>query len=110
MAQIAPAQFQFVRPDALHRLAVDDLPDGAWVRDLRGTLSVPSIADLLYLWMALLELDLSDDPDEFRWRTSVDERFSAKSAYNLFFIGREFFPYATELWSSWATLEVKIFV
>ena len=44
------------------------------------------------------------------WRQAPDGIFSASSAYHLFFLGREFHPAAAELWTSWAPLEIKIFV
>uniref|UniRef100_A0A8R7V761 Reverse transcriptase zinc-binding domain-containing protein n=1 Tax=Triticum urartu TaxID=4572 RepID=A0A8R7V761_TRIUA len=55
-------------------------------------------------------MELEAHPDRFRWRLSSDGKFSARSTYDCFFFGREYFPCANKLWGSWAPLEIKIFV
>lgn len=55
-------------------------------------------------------MEVSDVPDAFRWRLANDGKFSASSAYKLFFLGREFARGAEQIWSSWAPLEVNFFV
>lgn len=108
--QIAPAVLYFVKPSAMQRLVVDALPAAAWIRDIKGSPSVPALAEILLLWNTLSGMELEAHPDRFRWRLSSDGKFSARSTYDCFFFGREHFPCADELWGSWAPLEIKIFV
>ena len=77
---------------------------------LRGNLDIHAIADVLKIWPCITGQNLSEQPDSFRWRQTSDGSYSASSAYHLFFLGREFLPGTAELWTSWAPLEIKIFV
>lgn len=81
----------------------------AWVDDIRGTPSVPAIAEFLVFWSQIQRLTLQDSKDGLTWRLTSDGRYSARLTYGSFFLGREFFPCVHEQWSSWAPLELKIF-
>lgn len=108
--QIAPALTTFVKPAARHLLVADALPGAKWMRSIRGAPSVHALAEIFNLWPLLQQITLLPTPDRFRWRLEANGKFSARSAYAAFFLGREFSPSMAELWSSWAPLEIKIFV
>lgn len=72
--------------------------------------SVPALAEIMNLWNVLHHVVIQQNLDSFRWRLASNGKFSAKTAYAALFASREFFPGMVELWSSWAPLEVKIFV
>lgn len=66
--------------------------------------------EIFNLWPLLQQITLLPTPDQFRWRLAADGKFSARSAYVAFFLGREFSPSMAELWSLWAPLEINFCV
>lgn len=79
------------------------------MKDIRGTVSVPSIAEFLAIWEMLRDCTLSNVPDSLTWRSVVDGIYFAISAYASFVFGRNFAPCVQSFLFSWAPLEAKIF-
>lgn len=55
-------------------------------------------------------IPLLDEPDSVSWKLETKGAFTTRSAYHTLFFGRELAPAAAELWSSWAPLDIKVFV
>jgi hypothetical protein len=111
VTQIAPDLIKFITP-SLRRISVREaLPDDNWIRAIRGTPTVPALAQFLELTEILGSVELTDNvEDSVTWHLSPNKCYSAKSAYNAFFYGRIEFAGAKELWSSGAPLKHKIHV
>jgi hypothetical protein len=61
------------------------------------------------LWATMREAPaLQDEPDCARWKLTESGQYSAKTAYQLFFLGRTEVPGMKELWSSGAPLKHKL--
>lgn len=108
MKMLSPNLLNTVRPATRKHVVAISLPDDAWMRDLRGPISVPAIVEAMQLYTRLRDVQLSDAPDNFKWRLEPNGIFSAASAYDSFF-GRCLEPGAVDNWSSWAPTEIKIF-
>ena len=106
--QLAPNLLPFVRAADRSLTVAAALDNYRWVRAFRGALSVPALVEFVELWERIDGLELGDDEDIFRWRLEANGRFSARSAYAAFFLGRSFAPCATELWSAGAPLKHKL--
>lgn len=106
-AQRAPNLLTFVRPACKLLSVADALPGHAWVDAIRGTPSVPAIAEFLTIWEELRHVSHSNTPDSFSWRFGTAGKYSSRDTYATFFFGREFAPCADEIWRSWAPLEDK---
>ena len=57
------------------------LPNGNWIRQITGGLSVPAIAEYLNVWRAVRDVHLSDDADRLVWKWTPDGAFTVKLAY-----------------------------
>ena len=84
------------------------LPDNRWVVDIRGARSIAAVVEFLHVWEALADRRLSEESGRFTWKLTANGVYSAKSAYEAFFLGRENFPAAEEIWSSGAPLNHKL--
>jgi hypothetical protein len=70
---------------------------------------VPAIIEFMDLWARLTGVTLTKgNRDSVKWRLTANSIYSAKSAYNLFFLGRSEVPGTKELWSSGAPLKHKL--
>lgn len=54
---------------------------------MTGGLSSQAIIDFFYLWNAVAEIHLSDQPDKTIWRWTPNGEYSAKSAYAMLHAG-----------------------
>jgi hypothetical protein len=50
----------------------------------------------------------NERPDHISWRLTKDATYSAKSAYDMFFMGRTAMPGAHEIWAAGAPLKHKM--
>jgi hypothetical protein len=77
--------------------------------DIRGAPSMQAIVEYLQLWELLQGQTTREEvPDQFIWKHTDNGSYSARSAYNLFFLDRTQFPGARELWSAGAPLKHKL--
>jgi hypothetical protein len=107
--QRAPNLLSFVRPAGKRMSVAEALHDHAWVDAIRGSPTVPAIAEFLEIWEEMQPVTLSVAPDAFAWRLGAAGKYSSRDTYAAFFLGRELAPCADHIWRSWAPLEVKIF-
>ncbi|CAM0949475.1 unnamed protein product [Alopecurus aequalis] len=85
------------------------LREHAWVRAIKPRPSLPAIVDFLELWPMVRTTTLwAEEEDSVTWRASANGAYSAKTAYNLFFLGRRELPCMKELWTAGAPLKHKM--
>ncbi|CAM0955107.1 unnamed protein product [Alopecurus aequalis] len=85
------------------------LQNQAWVRAIKSTPPLPAIVDFMEVWPAIHAATLTPaEEDRTTWRATANGVYSAKSAYNLFFLGRTDMPGVKELWSARAPLKLKM--
>jgi hypothetical protein len=84
------------------------LRDNTWIRAIKGSPTVPANVEFLQLSDLVPDIQLSENGDEITWRLTANARYSAKSAYNCFFIRRTEAAYTRELWSAGAPLLHKL--
>jgi hypothetical protein len=65
----------------------DDLQNGNWMRGLWRMSTADQLAEFVLLWDRLLQVQLTDSPDQIRWRWAADGKYSSKSAYEFQFKG-----------------------
>lgn len=86
---LAPNIFALVPTRIANKRTVAEALEGmAWISDIRGTISWAVIFDLLILCEAVTEVHLqAGTTDKHFWRFSTSGQYSAKAAYELFFLG-----------------------
>jgi hypothetical protein len=57
------------------------------MRGLWRMSTTEQMAEFVQLWDCLLQVQLTEEADEIRWRWTVDGRYSSKSAYEMQFRG-----------------------
>ncbi len=55
--------------------------------DIHGALAVPVLSQFLVVWDAVLSVQLLGMGDRLVWRWISNQRYSAQSAYQAFFLG-----------------------
>jgi hypothetical protein len=65
----------------------EDLHNGNWMRGLWRMSTAEQMAEFVQLWDCLLQVQLTEEADEIRWRWTADGRYSSKSAYEMQFRG-----------------------
>jgi hypothetical protein len=81
-----------------------------WARDITGALTTQVLCQYIKVWEITRSTIL--DPlwsDRFVWKWSSDGRYSASSAYRVFFHGSASMLGARELWRTRASPKVKFF-
>jgi hypothetical protein len=105
ISELAPNLMKLVKPARKNDSVAQALAGNAWIQAIRGTPSVSAIVEFMGLWATLREAPaLQEEPDNARWRLTASGQYSAKTAYQLFFLGRTEVPGLKELWSSGAPL------
>jgi hypothetical protein len=90
-----------------NRLAVEALPNAAWIHDIMGSLSVRVLRQYVNLWSWLSDQRL---PDKFVWKWTSNQQYFVSSAYRAFFIGQCGLLSARELRKTTAPPTCKFFV
>lgn len=65
----------------------DDLHNGNWMRGRWRMSTAEQMAEFVLPWDCLLQVQMTDEPDEIRWRWTADGQYSSKSAYEIQFRG-----------------------
>jgi len=74
------------------RTVQEALVNHAWVSDIQGGLPVGVLIDYLRLWDILSNFHLQPEmEDKHIWRFSANGQYSAKTAYEGFFLGATVF-------------------
>jgi hypothetical protein len=109
---IAPRLFAAVPRRKINRHSIyDALTDRKWVSDIQGALSVGVISEFLQLWDILLNVELQEGVnDNHFWRLAASRKYSAKEAYECFFLGSIDFEPFQRIWKTWAPLKCRFFL
>ena len=86
------------------------LQNDAWVRHVNGPVTAQLLLELSRLFGRLMDIDLSSEPDTFRWGLTPDGQYSAASAYGAMFLGSSTPVGAKQLWKTRAPPRVRFFV
>ena len=109
--QLVTTPFGSVNNKARKRTVYEALTEMKWVQDIRGAITVPVLTEILKLWDLLLDLTLQPEVDHAHiWQFSSSGVYSAKSAYEGFFIGAVQFGPWGRIWKSWAPGKSKFFM
>ena len=109
MKQRAPNLWSTIRPAAKRASVAEALNNNAWIRAISGEISVPAIVEFMQVCDYLQTIALAPaEEDRVTWRLSPAGVYSAKTAYEAFFLGRTTVPCAKLLWSAKAPLKYKI--
>jgi hypothetical protein len=93
------------------RLVAHALPNDSWVSDITGSLTLEALAQYIDLWGRLQGVHLNEAvPDKFIWKWSLNQQYSASSAYRAFFLGQCGLPGAKELAKTRAPPSSKFFI
>jgi hypothetical protein len=112
VADIAPRLLQVVPKRRINTRTVQEALIGrAWMSDIRGALSVGAIVDYLHLWNLLLTAELGQNvEDKHIFRLAANGKYSAKFAYEGFFIGSVPFEPYERIWKTWAPPKCPFFL
>jgi hypothetical protein len=82
-----------------------------WVSDIQGALTVGVITEFLHLWDLILKFELRQGVNAIHfWRLAADKKYSAKVAYESFFLGSISFEPYQRIWKSWAPPKCRFFL
>jgi len=88
----------------------DGLHLNRWAREIVGALTAPVLYQYLLVWDLLRNVVLNPlQSDQFVWKWSPDGKYSASSAYKVFFHGSTNLLGAKELWRTKVPPRVKFF-
>jgi hypothetical protein len=108
---IAPEVVAKVGKRSIHsRTVAQALENWQWVSDIRTPLSLAGLQQYLLLWDAVSEVELSEVPDQHRWRHAASGVLSSQSCYQILFTGSATFEPWKRLWKSWAPPKCKFFL
>jgi hypothetical protein len=78
----------------------DEVQGDKWTRGLWRMTTAEQMAEFVSLWSLVQEVQFNDSQDEIRWKWSADGSYSAKSAYNIQFVG-SFCPFNSKaIWKA----------
>jgi hypothetical protein len=78
----------------------DDLQDSKWMRGLWRMSRVEEMAEFIYLWLLIQEVQLTQQEDFLVWRWTNDGTYSSKSAYEAQFQGSYCTFNCTAIWKA----------
>ena len=112
IADLAPRLFATISVRRRKKRTVQEaLTNQAWIFDIQGALTVGVLIEYLHLWDILFDFQLHpDSEDKHIWRFSADGQYSAKSAYEGFFLGSTRFGPWEKVWKTWAPPKCRFFM
>jgi hypothetical protein len=87
----------------------EDLYNQNWTRGLWRMVTTEEMAEFIFLWGRLQEVQLVEQPDEIKWRWNSHGEYSAKSAYLVQFIGSFCSFNAKDIWRASAEGKHRLF-
>jgi len=112
IADLAPRLYAAVPKRWIKRRTVRDaFTAQTWISDIQGARTVGVMVELLQLCDILINFQLQPEiEDRHIWRLSSNGKYSAKSAYDGFFLGSTLFGPWERIWKSWAPLKCRFFM
>ncbi|CAN6230203.1 unnamed protein product [Urochloa humidicola] len=86
------------------------MANGTWMRGLRRIASEADLRQFVTLWSQLHQFQLSDQPDSITWRFTPDGQYTAKSAYQVQFMGAIRDNQWTKLWKAKVEHKCRFFM
>jgi hypothetical protein len=110
--ELAPCLFAAIpKRRTKQRMVKEALTNRAWIADIKGALTVGVIMDYLHLWDLVSATVLQpESEDKHIWRLSSNGQYSAKSAYEGFFLGATPFTPWELIWKTWAPPKCRFFM
>jgi len=110
--EVAPKILSLVSKRIIGRRTVAEaLTDEKWIDDIRVGVPVEALMEYLELWDKLSNIELQDGAqDRHIWRLSASGKYTAKSAYDVFFQGAIYFRPYERIWKSWAPPKCRFFM
>ncbi|WVZ62943.1 hypothetical protein U9M48_012631 [Paspalum notatum var. saurae] len=110
--ELAPRLFAVIPKRRIKQRTVQEaLTNRTWISDIQGALDVGVLTDYLHLWDLLSGLQLQPEvEDRHIWKLSPNGHYSAKSAYEGFFLGATLFEPWKKIWKSWAPPKCRFFL
>jgi hypothetical protein len=112
IADLAPRLLAAVPKRRINSRTVSEaLTAAKWVPDIQGALTIGVITEFLHLWDLILNFELQQGVNDIHfWRLSADKKYSAKVAYESFFLGSISFESYQRIWKSWAPPKCRFFL
>jgi hypothetical protein len=112
ISDLAPQLFATVTVRRRKKRTVQEaLTNYAWILDIHGALTVRVLVEYLQLWDILYDFQLQpDSEDKHIWRLSTNGQYSAKSAYEGYFLGSTLFGPWDKIWKTWAPPKCRFFM
>ena len=93
-----------------HQTVREALAEGKWMAGLNRISTVAQLVQFVDLWHKIQQIHLSDGRDEIRWRFGSSGVYSAKSAYDVQFLGRIPLPALDRVWKQKIEQKVKFYL
>jgi hypothetical protein len=107
-ASLFPALFRHSRRK--NQIVRDALSEDKWIRDVDYNMTEQIIAEFVSLWSYLRNIELSpEQEDTIIWLHTSDGQYTAKSAYNLQFLGMTTSIMADTTWKTKAPPKCRFF-
>jgi hypothetical protein len=98
-------------PRELSIKEAEALADWRWLRDIHGTLTLQILQEFFLILEQLEGIILQQGiPDKHLWRLSNSGQYTAKSAYDAFFLGSTLFGAADLVWKGWTPPKCSFFM
>jgi hypothetical protein len=105
IAELAPQLFAAIpKRRTKQRTVKEALINHAWIADIKGARTIGIIVEFLHLWDIIADTELQPQrEDKHIWRFSSNGQYSAKSAYEGFFLGATLFTPWELVWKTCVT-------
>jgi len=112
ISELAPRLFAVISKRRIKQHTVKEaLNNRAWITDIQGAITVGVMVDVLQLWDILSDVVLQPErEDKHIWRFSSSGQYSAKAAYEGFFLGATLFAPWERIWKTWAPPKCRFFM
>ncbi|KAL6613961.1 hypothetical protein ACP70R_036231 [Stipagrostis hirtigluma subsp. patula] len=104
---LAPGLYKLAR--FKHRTVDKELRDYAWIRNLVGFSVQDHMDELIIMLQALQGIQLTNDEDKITWKWTANGEYTARSAYNVQFIGTTRMTWPQTVWKADTKPKCKFF-
>jgi hypothetical protein len=112
IADIASRLYATIPTRRINKCTVHEaLTARKWISDIKGALTVGVMAEFLQLWDIFLNIQLQPGVNDTHfWRLATNRQYSAKVAYEGFFVGSVQFEPFERIWKTWAPPKCHFFL
>lgn len=91
------------------RTVSQELHKDNWIRNLMNIDTPILLQEFVLLFMALADVNLSEEHDAIRWRWTPNGKYTVHSAYDIQFMGATVYFPATEIWRAISEPKCRFF-